>query len=85
MHLVVIGEVVKFPFGVSILDVELLAGANRLVPTKLGPCEIHSPLGAGGMGEVYRAIRALVRVHYSYPQQTKRATEKLGALFSMNF
>ena len=23
--------------------------------TKLGPCEIQSPLGAGGMGELYRA------------------------------
>jgi len=29
--------------------------------TKLGPYEVQSPLGAGGMGEVYRALDILLR------------------------
>jgi hypothetical protein len=30
--------------------------------TKLGPCEIQSPLGAGGVGEGYRAVIPTFRI-----------------------
>ena len=36
--------------------------------TKLGPYEIQSPLGAGGMGEVYRARDGRLERTVAIPQ-----------------
>ena len=62
--------------------------------TKLGPYEIQSPLGAGGMGEVYRAVdRRLDRTvavkvlasHLSSSPELKQRMEREGrAISSLN-
>src|SRR5262250_1851666 len=51
--------------------------------TKLGPYEIQSPLGAGGMGEVYRALDSrlqrtvAIKILPSHLSETSEAKERL--------
>ncbi len=62
--------------------------------TKLGPYEIHSPLGAGGMGEVYRArdtrldrtvaIKILPAHLSSNPEAKQRFEREARAISSLN-
>src|SRR6266478_3547963 len=62
--------------------------------TKLGPYEIHSPLGAGGMGEVYRAmdtrldrtvaIKVLASHLSSSPELKQRMEREARAISSLN-
>ncbi|MGA8433033.1 MAG: protein kinase [Candidatus Sulfotelmatobacter sp.] len=62
--------------------------------TKLGPYEIHSPLGAGGMGEVYRAtdtrldrtvaIKVLASHLSTSPQLKQRMEREARAISSLN-
>jgi Tol biopolymer transport system component len=62
--------------------------------TKLGPYEIHSPLGAGGMGEVYRAldtrldrcvaIKVLASHLSSSPELRQRMEREARAISSLN-
>jgi eukaryotic-like serine/threonine-protein kinase len=56
--------------------------------SKLDPCEIQSPLGAGGMGEVYRARdtrldrSVAIKILASHPASSpelKQRFEKLSA------
>src|SRR5216683_2996168 len=62
--------------------------------TKLGPYEIQSPLGAGGMGEVYRArdsrlgrdvaIKVLPRVFTGDPDRRTRFEREARILAALN-
>src|SRR6201993_1428424 len=62
--------------------------------TKLGPYEIQSPLGAGGMGEVYRArdtrlertvaIKILPSHLSSNPEAKQRFEREARAISSLN-
>src|ERR1700751_665836 len=62
--------------------------------TKLGPYEIQSPLGAGGMGEVYRArdtklgrdvaIKILPQVFTSDPERLARFERESRMLAALN-
>src|SRR5260370_22675861 len=62
--------------------------------TKLGPYEIVSPLGAGGMGEVYRArdtrlgrdvaIKVLPAHLYANPDLKQRMEREARAISSLN-
>ena len=61
---------------------------------KLGPYEIQTPLGAGGMGEVYRArdtrldrtvaIKILAAQHSSSPELKQRMEREARAISSLN-
>src|ERR1700692_2431979 len=62
--------------------------------TKLGPYEIESPLGAGGMGEVYRArdirldrnvaVKVLASHLSSSPELKQRMEREARAISSLN-
>src|SRR5690349_22387680 len=62
--------------------------------TKLGPYEIQSPLGAGGMGEVYRAldprlnrvvaIKVLASNLSASPELKQRLEREARAISSLN-
>src|ERR1700732_1019350 len=62
--------------------------------SKLGPYEIHSSLGAGGMGEVYRArdtrlnrdvaIKVLPALTTSEPERLRRFEQEARAAAALN-
>ena len=76
------------------VDSGMLSPAASFVGRQLGPYAIQSPLGAGGMGEVYRArdsklgrdvaIKILPRVFTSDPDRLARFEREARLLASLN-
>ncbi len=71
-----------------------VAGAGRLVGRRCGFYSVVAPLGAGGMGEVYRAhderlgrdvaIKILPRLFASYPERLARFENEARMLAALN-
>ena len=69
-------------------------GASTLTDRRLGPYHLHEPIGAGGMGEVYRArdtklgrdvaIKILPRHFTSDPERLARFEREARILASLN-
>jgi Tol biopolymer transport system component len=93
-------SLVKFPTGASAVTFDRRArytpetGMRLSIGTRLGPYEIISPLGAGGMGEVYRArdtkldrevaIKVLPATTANDPDRLARFEREAKVLASLN-
>src|SRR5262249_15069640 len=83
-------QIAGFPFG-DIIPPPTMALTSG---TKLGPYEIQAPLGAGGMGEVYRAhdtrlertvaIKILPSNHSSNPSLRQRLEREAKAISKLS-
>ncbi|HEY3203129.1 MAG TPA: hypothetical protein VGL03_05660, partial [Thermoanaerobaculia bacterium] len=50
--------------------------------TRLGPYEVLAPIGAGGMGEVYRRLRLLVDLTFGHRAAAPPDADSTAALVS---
>src|SRR3954465_8450544 len=79
------------PCGLDVIMARLMALTSG---TKLGPYEVQAPLGAGGMGEVYRAldtrlsrtvaVKVLASTLPSSPELKQRMEREARAISSLN-
>jgi len=72
----------------SFLDVPVVKAMTMIAGTRLGPYEILSPIGAGGMGEVYKArdtrLNRVVAIKVSKDQFSERFEREARVLASLN-